>query len=85
MRRELSCTAASFVVAQQYQPKFCLLFRRFAGERDKTMFTPIIRFIQRWNRYGVDVQALSNLSDRELADMGINRCDIHRVAKAQSR
>jgi len=49
------------------------------------MFTPIIRFIQRWNRYGVDVQALSNLSDRELADMGINRCDIHRVAKGQSR
>lgn len=27
--------------------------------------------------YGVDVQVLPNLSDRELADIGISRCDIH--------
>jgi uncharacterized protein YjiS (DUF1127 family) len=66
-------------------PDFTVSFRRFAGDKDKTMFTPIIRFIQRWKRYGVDVQALSSLSDRELADMGINRCDIHRIAGGQSR
>jgi aerobic-type carbon monoxide dehydrogenase small subunit (CoxS/CutS family) len=42
------------------------------------MVSSIIRFIQHWNRYGRVVQQLSRLSDRELADVGINRCDIDR-------
>ena len=49
------------------------------------MLSPIIRFIQRWKRYGRVVQELSRLSDRELADIGITRGDIHRIAKGQSR
>jgi uncharacterized protein YjiS (DUF1127 family) len=31
------------------------------------------------------VQELSRLSDRELADIGISRCDIRRIARGQSR
>ena len=49
------------------------------------MLSPIIRFIQRWNRYGRVVQELSHLSDRELGDIGIARCDIDSIARGQLR
>jgi uncharacterized protein YjiS (DUF1127 family) len=48
------------------------------------MLSPIIRYIRDWQRYGRDVQELSRLSDRELADIGITRCDIRRIARGQS-
>jgi uncharacterized protein YjiS (DUF1127 family) len=51
----------------------------------KRMFSPFIRVIQDWRRYGRAVRELSNLSDRELADIGINRCDITRIARGESR
>ena len=44
------------------------------------MFSLIIRFIQHWKGHGRVAQQLSRLSDRELADIGINRCDIDRIA-----
>jgi uncharacterized protein YjiS (DUF1127 family) len=44
------------------------------------MFLNIIGFLQDWRRYGTAVRELSNLSDRELADIGITRADIPRVA-----
>lgn len=49
------------------------------------MLPPIIRFIQHWKRYGRVVQELSRLSERELADIGIARCDIDRIARGQFR
>ena len=49
------------------------------------MLSPIIRFIQHWKRYGRVVRELSRLSDRQLADIGITRGDIERIARAQSR
>ena len=49
------------------------------------MLSPIIRFIQHWKRYGRVVQELSRFSDRELADIGIARCDIDRIARGQFR
>ena len=49
------------------------------------MLSPLLGFIQHWVRYGRVVQELSCLSDRELADIGINRCDIDRIAGGQSR
>ena len=57
----------------------------FAGERTKPMLLPIIRYIRDWQRYGRDVQELSRMSDHELADIGISRCDIRRIARGQSR
>ena len=49
------------------------------------MLSPVIRFFQNWKRYGLAVQELSQLSDRELADIGITRGDIDPIAKGQSR
>jgi uncharacterized protein YjiS (DUF1127 family) len=44
------------------------------------MFFAFVRFIQTWKRYNASVRELSQLGDRELADIGITRSDIARVA-----
>jgi uncharacterized protein YjiS (DUF1127 family) len=50
------------------------------------MLSPIIRYIRDWQRYGRDVQELSRLSDRELADIGISRCESRsRLSKNSAR
>jgi uncharacterized protein YjiS (DUF1127 family) len=45
-----------------------------------TMFAALVRFIQEWKRYNQSINELSRLGDRELADIGISRSDIPRVA-----
>jgi len=45
-----------------------------------TMFAALVRFIQEWKRYNQSLNELSRLGDRELADIGISRSDIPRVA-----
>ena len=49
------------------------------GKKD-TMFAALVRFIQEWKRYNQSINELSRLGDRELADIGISRSDIPRVA-----
>ncbi len=44
------------------------------------MFASIVRFIRDWKRYNNSVRELSRLGDRDLADIGISRSDIERVA-----
>ena len=44
------------------------------------MFASIVRFIREYRRYNQSLGELSRLGDRELADIGISRSDIHRVA-----
>jgi uncharacterized protein YjiS (DUF1127 family) len=44
------------------------------------MFAAIVRFFQEWNRYNRSLNELSRLGDRELADIGISRSDISRLA-----
>jgi len=44
------------------------------------MLFSVIRFLHAWKRYGVAVQELASLNDRELADIGITRSDIPRLA-----
>ena len=44
------------------------------------MFTSLTRLFQEWKRYGAVRRELSHLSDRELADIGITRSDIDRIA-----
>ena len=51
---------------------------------NKAMFSSIARFLHAWKRYGVAMDELSHLSDRELADIGITRTDIPRIAWEQS-
>ena len=64
---------------------FAVTFVDFGWRRTKSMLSPILCFIQHWKRYERAVQELFRLSDRELADIGITRGDIHRIAKGQSR
>ena len=45
-----------------------------------SMLLFLVRFIQTWKRYNASLQELSQLGDRELADIGINRSDIPRIA-----
>lgn len=44
------------------------------------MFESMYKRIKRSGRYNRTVNELSRLSDRELSDIGIHRCDIQRVA-----
>ncbi len=44
------------------------------------MFKSITRRFQAWRRYGAAMNELSHLSDRELADIGISRSEIPRIA-----
>ena len=57
-----------------------LRFRRVAGKGRKTMFISIVRLYQAWKRYETVRRELSQLTDRELADIGISRSDIDRIA-----
>jgi uncharacterized protein YjiS (DUF1127 family) len=49
------------------------------------MFTSFIRYVQSWRQYENAVRELSNLNDRELADLGIARTDIARVVREHLR
>lgn len=44
------------------------------------MIKLITEKLHEWMRYRVTVQELAQLSDRELADLGISRGDIHDIA-----
>lgn len=50
------------------------------GERITTMFASLARFLNSWRRSEEVKRELSHLSDRELADIGITRSDIERIA-----
>lgn len=41
----------------------------------------IVRNYRNWRTYRTTVSELSRLSNRELADLGINRGEIHAVAR----
>jgi uncharacterized protein YjiS (DUF1127 family) len=50
-------------------------------DRKRTiMFASIVRFIREYRRYNQSLGELSRLGDRELADIGISRSEIPRVA-----
>lgn len=44
------------------------------------MFMSFVRMIQQFRNYHREIDELSQLSDRELADIGLDRSDIKRVA-----
>jgi len=44
------------------------------------LLSQIMRFLRQWRRYNSSLRELSQLGDRELADMGLSRSDIPRVA-----
>ena len=46
-------------------------------ERGTAMLATIVRFFREWRRYNQSLSELNRLGDRELADIGISRSDIH--------
>ena len=44
------------------------------------MLATIVRLFREWRRYNQSLSELNRLGDRELADIGISRSDIPRVA-----
>jgi uncharacterized protein YjiS (DUF1127 family) len=42
-------------------------------------------FVNRWRRYELSMRELAMLSDHELADIGITRSDIPRIARQNAR
>ena len=50
------------------------------NRKAKIMLVAILNFLQSWRRYNASLNELSQLGDRELADIGITRSDIPRVA-----
>jgi uncharacterized protein YjiS (DUF1127 family) len=49
------------------------------------MLISVIRFLQAWKRYNKSLTELSRLGDRDLADIGISRSDIPRIAWESSQ
>lgn len=85
MRFGISCTATSELLQRGM-----LAYIHFNGEaflqelnlnyKETTMLLSLIRMIQAFRDYQRNVSELSQLSDRELADIGLDRSDIPRVA-----
>ena len=49
------------------------------------MLTSIARLYQAWKRHESVKRELSHLTDRELADIGITRSDIDRIASQEAQ
>jgi len=85
MRCELSCSAPFRLPEREnlayihFNDEASLqgLNRKF---KETTMLLSLIRMIQAFRDYQRNVSELSQLSDRELADIGLDRSDIPRVA-----
>ena len=55
------------------------------GKGNKNILTSIARFYQAWKRHEAIKRELSHLTDRELADIGITRSDIDRIAAKEAQ
>jgi len=44
------------------------------------LFSHLVRMIRVWRRYDASLRELNQLGDRELADIGLSRSDVQRVA-----
>jgi uncharacterized protein YjiS (DUF1127 family) len=70
--------------AAQQCTLFLWQFRTFrpapARKGGSAMLRSIFRFLRSWRRYNISLRQLSHLDDHQLADIGISRSDIPRVA-----
>jgi uncharacterized protein YjiS (DUF1127 family) len=78
----LSCAAAiiPFAPRNPSLPFVTRIVDSGTFAKGTAMIVAIIRFFQVWKRYNAGLRELSQLGDRELADIGITRGDIHRIA-----
>lgn len=88
MRMGISCTAAKSMVRCTLVPYLSIkksgLGTDCRGKDWREMLTSIARLFHEWKRYSEARRELSHLSDRELADIGITRSDIDRIAAGQA-
>jgi uncharacterized protein YjiS (DUF1127 family) len=68
-------------------PKFCFVkaTHTSVNPRGMTMFDFVKTRYTRWQRFSRTKSELEGLSNRELADLGISRVDIHRLAREATR
>jgi len=61
--------------------------RRGRGEKETVMYlvAGLVRMLRVWRRYNESLRELNRLDDRELADIGITRCDVQRIAWEAAR
>jgi uncharacterized protein YjiS (DUF1127 family) len=79
MHFPLSCIATCKLL--RYKKATYVRFKELnRNYKETTMLLSLIRLIQAFRDYQRNVAELSQLSDRELADIGIDRSDIPRVA-----
>jgi uncharacterized protein YjiS (DUF1127 family) len=72
----LCCTAPKFKPVSEDDPFY---------RKDTKMFEVLKTRVANWKRYSRTVSELQSLSNRELADLGIARTDIGRIAKEATR
>ena len=85
MHIALSCTAPFRLLEREILPYIHFNDEAFLqglnrNYKETTMLLSLIRMIQAFRDYQRNVSELSQLSDRELADIGLDRSDIPRVA-----
>ena len=49
-----------------------------------TLISTVTRAFKRWKEYRTTVYELNRLTDRDLTDLGIHRCDIEYIARKHS-
>ena len=57
--------------------------RTFALPKALQLLSAVVATATRWNDARVTRKALTRLSDHELRDLGLDRCDIERVASGR--
>jgi uncharacterized protein YjiS (DUF1127 family) len=75
----------SYAIPTSYLRCECFRCGLVAAEKDRTMLSHLIRMFRAWRRYEASMRELSRLNDRELADIGVSRSDIHRIAWETAR
>jgi uncharacterized protein YjiS (DUF1127 family) len=85
MQGGLSCTATNLILQCNILAYIGSSSPATAGKGTRTMLVSLIHYLHAWKRYGAAVRELSSLNDRELADIGITRSDIPRLAWEHAR
>lgn len=55
---------------------------RTTGSHNSGFFSTLVARLTAWNDARLTRRALAALSDHELADIGLNRCDIDDIARS---
>jgi uncharacterized protein YjiS (DUF1127 family) len=50
------------------------------SRKEENMLVAILNALRSWRRYNQSLRELSRLNDRELADIGLTRSDVARIA-----